>query len=85
MQWIDFAKLSANQYIMKHKPDWKWDRTQSTLYCLCLSSLSTFPEPKSLQSSKEGVHLYPSKEEAEGETMPGYYTTNSYQYQDTEL
>uniref|UniRef100_A0A3Q3VL07 Tight junction protein 2b (zona occludens 2) n=1 Tax=Mola mola TaxID=94237 RepID=A0A3Q3VL07_MOLML len=46
---------------------------------------STFPEPKALQSSKEGVHLYPSKEEAEGETVPGYYTTNSYQYQDTEL
>ncbi|KAI3371900.1 hypothetical protein L3Q82_006685 [Scortum barcoo] len=42
---------------------------------------SSRPEPQTPLSSKEGRPLYPSEEEAE----PGYYTANSYQYQDTEL
>lgn len=46
---------------------------------------SSRPEPQTAPSSKEGRPFYPSEEEAEEETVPGYYTANSYQYQDTQL
>ncbi|XP_070759748.1 tight junction protein ZO-2b isoform X1 [Enoplosus armatus] len=46
---------------------------------------SSRPEPQTPPSSKEGHPFYPSPEEAEEEAVPGYYTANSYQYQDTEL
>lgn len=52
---------------------------------LCPYSSSSCPEHQALHSSKEGGPFYPSKEETEEEAVPGYYTTNSYQYQDTEL
>lgn len=29
--WSDFTKLSINKYVVKHKLDWKWDRTQCSL------------------------------------------------------
>uniref|UniRef100_A0A0F8BXN8 Uncharacterized protein n=1 Tax=Larimichthys crocea TaxID=215358 RepID=A0A0F8BXN8_LARCR len=42
---------------------------------------SSGPEPLTLLSSKEGSPFYTSEEEA----VAGYYTADSYQYQDTEL
>ncbi|XP_071337849.1 tight junction protein ZO-2b isoform X3 [Trachinotus anak] len=46
---------------------------------------SSRPEPKTPLSSKEGRPLYLTQEEAEEESVPGYHTANSHQYQDTEL
>ncbi|XP_039659060.1 tight junction protein ZO-2-like isoform X2 [Perca fluviatilis] len=46
---------------------------------------SSRPEPQTPPSSKEGRPVYPSQEEAESEAVPGYYTANSFQYQDTQL
>ncbi|XP_040012165.1 tight junction protein ZO-2-like isoform X2 [Xiphias gladius] len=46
---------------------------------------SSHLEPQTTSSSKEGCPFYPTKEESEEEAVPGYYTANSYQYQDTEL
>ncbi|XP_018524574.1 tight junction protein ZO-2 isoform X1 [Lates calcarifer] len=46
---------------------------------------SSHSEPLTTPSSKEGCPFYPTKEEAEEGVVPGYYTTNSHQYQDTEL
>lgn len=48
-------------------------------------SSSSRPEPQTPPSSQEGRPFYPSEVDAEKEAAPGYYTTNSYQYQDTEL
>ncbi|XP_062273381.1 tight junction protein ZO-2-like [Scomber scombrus] len=45
---------------------------------------SSRPEPRGL-SSMEGHPFYPSEMVAKEEAMPGYYTANSHQYQDTEL
>ncbi|XP_053181927.1 tight junction protein ZO-2-like [Scomber japonicus] len=45
---------------------------------------SSHSEPRSL-SSMEGQPFYPSEMVAKEEAMPGYYTANSHQYQDTEL
>lgn len=46
---------------------------------------SSRPEPQTAPSPKEGRPFYSTEEEAEEETVPGYYTANSYQYQDTQL
>ncbi|XP_040897550.1 tight junction protein ZO-2-like isoform X2 [Toxotes jaculatrix] len=48
---------------------------------------SSRPEPQTTPSSKDGCPFYLTKEEAEeeDEAVPGYYSANSYQYQDTEL
>ncbi|XP_044053726.1 tight junction protein ZO-2-like isoform X2 [Siniperca chuatsi] len=46
---------------------------------------SSHPEPHTPPSYKEGRPFFPSEKEAEEEAAPGYYTANSYQYQDTEL
>uniref|UniRef100_A0A674PS21 Tight junction protein 2b (zona occludens 2) n=1 Tax=Takifugu rubripes TaxID=31033 RepID=A0A674PS21_TAKRU len=46
---------------------------------------SSCPEPHTLQSSQERSPFWPSKKELREEATAGYYTTNSYQYQDTEL
>ncbi|XP_044219438.1 tight junction protein ZO-2-like isoform X1 [Thunnus albacares] len=46
---------------------------------------SSRPEHRTPLSSKEGRPFYPSEVEAEEEAVPGYYTANSHQYQDTEL
>uniref|UniRef100_A0A3B4XNB4 Tight junction protein 2b (zona occludens 2) n=1 Tax=Seriola lalandi dorsalis TaxID=1841481 RepID=A0A3B4XNB4_SERLL len=43
------------------------------------------PDPKTPPSSKEGHPFYLTEEVAEEEAIPGYYTANSHQYQDTEL
>ncbi|XP_070690491.1 tight junction protein ZO-2-like [Pempheris klunzingeri] len=49
------------------------------------SSSSSRPEPQTPPSSKAGGPFYTSEEAAEEEAALGYYTANSYQYQDTEL
>uniref|UniRef100_H3CF95 Tight junction protein 2b (zona occludens 2) n=1 Tax=Tetraodon nigroviridis TaxID=99883 RepID=H3CF95_TETNG len=47
---------------------------------------SSCPEPHTLPSSQEGSPFHPSKRGESGEeATAGYYTTNSFQYQDTEL
>ncbi|XP_068166039.1 tight junction protein ZO-2b isoform X2 [Antennarius striatus] len=46
---------------------------------------SSCPETQTPQFSQDGGDFYPSKEEREEEAVPGYYSANSYQYQDTEL
>ncbi|XP_031734619.1 tight junction protein ZO-2-like isoform X3 [Anarrhichthys ocellatus] len=47
---------------------------------------SSRPEPQTPQTSKEGRPFYPNEEEAQDEeAVPGYYTANSFQYQDTQL
>uniref|UniRef100_A0A3B4U2M2 Tight junction protein 2b (zona occludens 2) n=1 Tax=Seriola dumerili TaxID=41447 RepID=A0A3B4U2M2_SERDU len=46
---------------------------------------SSRPDPKTPPSSKEGHPFYLTEEVAEEEAIPGYYTANSHQYQDTEL
>ncbi|XP_054466336.1 tight junction protein ZO-2-like [Anoplopoma fimbria] len=47
---------------------------------------SSRPEPQAPPPSNEGRPFYPSEEEAEEEeAVPGYYTANSFQYQDTQL
>ncbi|KAM7392210.1 hypothetical protein PAMP_022839 [Pampus punctatissimus] len=46
---------------------------------------SSRPEPRTFLSSKEGCPFYPSEVDADEEALPGYYTANSHQYQDTEL
>lgn len=84
--WSDFTKLSISKYkvlprLVKLKLDWKWGRTEGHSYFLCPSSSSSGPEPLTLLSSKEGSPFYTSEEEA----VAGYYTADSYQYQDTEL
>ncbi|XP_008283389.1 tight junction protein ZO-2 [Stegastes partitus] len=48
-------------------------------------SVSSCPEPQTPLPSKEGHPFYLSEEEAEEESVPGYHTSNSHQYQDTEL
>lgn len=83
MWWTDFAKLSINKYIVKPMREWKW--TDCNLDFHCPSSSSSCPEPQALQSSKERGPFCHGKEQAEHEGVPGYYTTNSYQYEDTEL
>uniref|UniRef100_A0A674NJ93 Tight junction protein 2b (zona occludens 2) n=1 Tax=Takifugu rubripes TaxID=31033 RepID=A0A674NJ93_TAKRU len=47
--------------------------------------IGSCPEPHTLQSSQERSPFWPSKKELREEATAGYYTTNSYQYQDTEL
>ncbi|XP_059194009.1 tight junction protein ZO-2-like [Centropristis striata] len=49
------------------------------------SSSSSRPELQTPPSSKEGCPFSPSEEEVEEEAVPGYYTANSFQYQDTQL
>lgn len=46
---------------------------------------SSCPDSQTLPFSKEGGPFYPSVEEAGEDPVPGYFTANSYQYQDTEL
>lgn len=59
-------------------------RQDSVQLLFSVSSSSSRPETRAL-SSMEGRPFYPSEMEAEEEEMPGYYTANSHQYQDTEL
>ncbi|XP_037632944.1 tight junction protein ZO-2-like isoform X2 [Sebastes umbrosus] len=49
------------------------------------SSSSSRTETQTPPSSKEGRPFYPSEEEPKGEAAPGYYSANSFQYQDTQL
>lgn len=60
-------------------------RIEFSLNVLCPLSSSSAPEAQALQSSRDGGSHYSSKEESGEAVVPGYYTTNSYQYQDTEL
>lgn len=61
------------------------DRTECSLNVLCTRSSSSCPEAQALQSCRDGGSHYSSTEEPGEAAVPGYYTTNSYQYQDTEL
>lgn len=72
-------------WLVMHKLGWKQSETQRSLYFLCPSSSSSCPEPQILSLSREEGPFYHAEEEAEVEAEPGYYNTNSYQYQDTEL
>lgn len=55
------------------------------IFSFCPGSSSSCPEPHTLQSSQERSPFWPSKKVSGEEATAGYYTTNSYQYQDTEL
>ncbi|XP_075903398.1 tight junction protein ZO-2b isoform X2 [Nelusetta ayraudi] len=46
---------------------------------------SSCPEAQAFQSSRDAGSHYSSAEETGELAVPGYYNTNSYQYQDTEL
>ncbi|XP_029366668.1 tight junction protein ZO-2b [Echeneis naucrates] len=46
---------------------------------------SSHPEPRTPISSREGCPFYMTEGETADNVVPGYYTANSHQYQDTEL